>query len=226
MIQRPELQMLKENGYVFDDPFDVISMFEKKIADYTGAPYVTVTDCCTHALELCLRYKQLIGEKIPKLKIPAYTYISVPMMIRKVGEEFEWHKDLWNGFYYLAPTNIIDMAVRFTKDCYIPKTECCLSFQNKKVLKINRGGAILTDNKQAHDYYQLASRDGRNFKFKPWATQQNFNTLGYHYNLTSEDCARGILLMDELSQHGPNNPDAFDDCKKYYADMSLLDLTF
>jgi len=32
--------------------------------------------------------------------------------------------------------------------------------------------------------------------------------------------------MDELSQHGPNNPDAFNDCRDYYSDMSLLNLTF
>lgn len=226
MIERPEFNLLKKNGYRLNDPFDAIKMFEDKIAAYTGAPYVTVTDCCTHALELCLRYKKYKKEKISKIKIPAHTYISVPQMIKKTGCDFEYDKKLWNGFYYLEPTNIIDMAVRFTKNCYIPGTECCLSFGNKKVLKVYRGGAILTDNKEAHDFYQMAGRDGRLLRYKPWASQKKFPIFGYHYNLSCEDCARGILLMDEMAKQGPHNRDAFDDCLSYYEDLSQLDINF
>ena len=29
--------------------------FEKRVADFFGSPYAVATDCCTHAIELCLR---------------------------------------------------------------------------------------------------------------------------------------------------------------------------
>jgi len=51
-LERQEIKYLKELGYKWDSLFDIIKMFEGKISKYTGAPYVTVTDCCTHALEL------------------------------------------------------------------------------------------------------------------------------------------------------------------------------
>ena len=35
--------------------FSTLFEFEQALADYTGAPYAVATDCCTHAIELCLR---------------------------------------------------------------------------------------------------------------------------------------------------------------------------
>ena len=40
-----------------------VEIFESKLAEFTGAPYVVTTDCCTHAIELCLRL-----DKVKKLK--------------------------------------------------------------------------------------------------------------------------------------------------------------
>ena len=34
---------------------NAIPILEKNLAAFTGAPYAVATDCCTHALELCLR---------------------------------------------------------------------------------------------------------------------------------------------------------------------------
>ena len=53
---RTELDQLRKAGYMFEDPFDVIHMFERKICAYTNAPMCVVVDSNTHALELCLRY--------------------------------------------------------------------------------------------------------------------------------------------------------------------------
>ena len=33
--------------------------FENAIAEFYGAPYAVAVDCCTHGVELCLRYKDL-----------------------------------------------------------------------------------------------------------------------------------------------------------------------
>ena len=42
--------------------FDKIIEFETALAEYTGAPYAISTDCCTHAIELCLIYKKIKKE--------------------------------------------------------------------------------------------------------------------------------------------------------------------
>ena len=225
MIERPEFELLKSSGYQWDNPFDIIKIFEKKISDYTGAPYVTVTDCCTHSLELCLRYEILKNKKIDNITIPKNNYISVPMMLEKLGISYNFEGKEWKGFYYLEPTNIVDMAIRFNKNCYIPSTYCCLSFGSKKVLKIYRGGAILTDNLEAHNYFQLARSDGRDLKFVPWTSQKNFNVLGFHYNLSIEDCGRGILLMDSLAKVSRYNKDSLDGSTSY-PDLSKLKFNF
>lgn len=219
MLQRPELDLLKKKGYEWQNPFDVIKIFEKKISDYTGSPYVTVTDSCTHSLELSLRYLIYKKEKIDNISIPSHTYISIPMLLKKLNLTYTLKEYKWQGYYYLEPTNVIDMAQRFTKNCYISNSFCCLSFGNKKNLKINRGGAILTDNKEAHDYFQLARADGRDYSNTPWSQQENFSVIGYHYNLSIEDCGRGVILMDELSKTGPHNKDTMEDCFLDYPDL-------
>ena len=55
-------------------PKDFIPLFEfeKTIAEYYGAPYGVAVDCCTHALELCLRLKDY-----PYATLPYRTYISI-----------------------------------------------------------------------------------------------------------------------------------------------------
>ena len=45
--------------------FSAITEFEQMLSDYTGAPYVVVTDCCTHAIELCFRIKNVNNVTLP-----------------------------------------------------------------------------------------------------------------------------------------------------------------
>jgi DegT/DnrJ/EryC1/StrS aminotransferase family len=35
-----------------------VQLFEIEIAKFFGSPYAVATDCCTHAVELCLRLKK------------------------------------------------------------------------------------------------------------------------------------------------------------------------
>jgi dTDP-4-amino-4,6-dideoxygalactose transaminase len=39
--------------------FEALFQFEKDLADYTGAPYVVLTDGGTHAIELCMRWDRV-----------------------------------------------------------------------------------------------------------------------------------------------------------------------
>ena len=55
--------------------FTTIKQFEEQIADFFGSKYAVAVDCCTHAVELCLRLK-----KIKHYTVPKRTYISIPFL--------------------------------------------------------------------------------------------------------------------------------------------------
>ena len=66
-----------QNGLGMKNEWHVVTEFEKKIAEFFGAPYAVATDCCTNALELCLRLeKQKQGKEVRSIKVQHNTYIS------------------------------------------------------------------------------------------------------------------------------------------------------
>ena len=192
--QRPELDQLREAGYDWDDPRDAIYMFEEKVAKYAGSKHAVAIDCCSNGLFLALKYFNATGV----ITIPSRTYASVPMQIIHAGCSVQFEDYEWSGIYQLQPYPIMDGAVRFTKDMYIPGTLQVVSFQLKKRLPIGRGGMILTDNDDANNWLRRASYDGRDIR-TPYAEDQ-FSMIGYHMYMTPEDAARGILLMDQLPE--------------------------
>ena len=125
--------------------FQVIADFEKEIANFFGAPYAVAVDCCTHGLELCLRMKD-----VKKMYVPKHTYLSVPMLADKLNIELEWRDERWQDYYYLTD-NIVDAAVHWKPNSYIPNTYMSISFQFRKHLSLGRGGAILFDKKEEDD---------------------------------------------------------------------------
>jgi dTDP-4-amino-4,6-dideoxygalactose transaminase len=52
--------------------FEKIVEFESALAKFTGAPYAVMTDCCTHAIELCLRYDNINVCYFQHILISAY----------------------------------------------------------------------------------------------------------------------------------------------------------
>ena len=54
--------------------YDVTNEFEKRLAEYTGAPYVITVDNMSNALFLSLTYEEITGKEIT---IPNRTYPSV-----------------------------------------------------------------------------------------------------------------------------------------------------
>lgn len=176
--------------------FETVEKFEKRIADFYGAEYAVATDCCTHAIELCLRYI-----KPGKITVPANTYISIPFTAMKLGIKFAWENKKWKDYYFLGNTNIIDGAVHFKENGYMPGTFMCLSFQFRKHLNLGRGGMILTDDKQAYHTLLKMRYDGRDLT-QPWA-EQNIDTIGYHYYMTPETAQLGLDRLDEAIQKQP-----------------------
>ena len=148
---------LENKGYIVNDPWDIVDIFEKMVAEYAGSKYAVSIDNCTDALFLCLKYLNAAGD----IQIPARTYVSVPQTIIHAGCNPVFKDFEWDGVYKLDPYPILDGAMRFKKDMYIKGTFQCLSFHLKKILPIGKGGMILTDDKKAYDWFKLARYEGR-----------------------------------------------------------------
>jgi dTDP-4-amino-4,6-dideoxygalactose transaminase len=166
--------------------FEEILQFEQLLAKKTGAPYAVMTDCCTHAIEMCLRYK-----KVKRVQFTAYTYLSIPMTMHKLGIEYELVPEKWTGEYRFYGTDIWDSARRLEDGMYRPGQMQCVSFGHNKPLQIGHGGAILLDDKEAYDILLQQRYDGRNLAIAPWQAQRTF-MVGYHYRPTIEDARIGL----------------------------------
>ncbi len=175
--------------------FDPIYKFERTLGELTGAPFVVMTDCCTHALELCLRY--VSPYKV--VRIPAHTYISVPMMLRKLDIDYLFEDEAWVGEYQIKETNVWDSARKLQLGMYRKGQMQCLSFGYSKPLDIGRGGAILLDDKRAYETLIRQRSDGRDLKISPWESQKVFE-LGYHYRPTIEEAVRALELLPTVDQ--------------------------
>jgi len=174
--------------------FGKIREFESALEEFTGAPYAVMTDCCTHAIELCLRY-----DAITRVVFPAHTYLSIPMTMHKLGIEYSYSDKAWIGEYQFIGTRVWDSARLLRKGMYRPGQLQCLSFGFTKPLEIGRGGAILTDNVGIHDILSQQRYDGRDLSVSPWEQQKTFR-VGYHYKPTVEEAIRGLELLSNVDQ--------------------------
>lgn len=175
--------------------FQVIADFEKEVAKFFDAPYAVAVDCCTHGLELCLRYK-----KAKKIIVPNRTYLSVPMLADKLNIEMEWYDKKWQDYYYITD-DIIDAAVFWEEGGYIPNTYMCVSFQFRKHLSLGRGGIILFDKEEDFDILKRMSYDGRS-PDESWSVQ-NIKTIGYHYYMTPETAELGLKKLPAAIETPP-----------------------
>lgn len=209
-FQRPELEKLKELGYDWKDPRDVIDMFEEKVAKFAGSKYAVSMDCCSNGLFLALKYIQQNGESCGEdgspewcgntITIPSRTYVSAPMQIIHAGHTVQFEDIEWSGVYQLKGTRVWDGAVRWNKGMYVGDNALqVVSFQFKKRVPIGKGGMILTDDEEAYKWLKLASYDGRDLTL-PYTDPNHVAMLGYHMYMTPEDAARGIILMDQVPE--------------------------
>ena len=174
--------------------FDTIKQFEQALADYTGAPYAIMTDCCTHAIELALRY-----DNVQRCTMPARSYLSIPMTLRKLNIQYDYTDIEWTGEYQLGNTRIWDSARRLERGMYRTGHIQCLSFGNGKPLQIGRGGAILLDDKLAYNTMLQQRYDGRDLDVTPWEEQRIFR-VGYHYKPTIEEAEIGLRLLPTINE--------------------------
>jgi dTDP-4-amino-4,6-dideoxygalactose transaminase len=178
--------------------FEIVGEFEKKIAQFFGSSHAIAVDSCTHGLELCLRYM-----KETKINVPKRTYLSVPFLSEKLNLDREWRDENWENYYTInyGEKKIIDAAVLWEKNSYIPNTFMCISFQYQKHLSLGRGGIILLDNEIDYLSLKKMSYDGR-IPNVPWR-EQDIDTVGYHYYMTPETAKLGLDKLDSAIKTKP-----------------------
>jgi dTDP-4-amino-4,6-dideoxygalactose transaminase len=177
---------------------NTVTEFENKIAKFFNAPYAVAVDSCTHGIELCLRHT-----KETKISVPRRTYLSVPFLAEKLNIERVWRDEKWEDYYTVnhGDKKIIDAAVLWKHNSYIPNTYMCLSFQYQKHLSLGRGGMILLDNEHDANQLKKMSYDGR-IPLTPWR-EQNIDTVGYHYYMTPETAKLGIEKLEKAINTEP-----------------------
>jgi dTDP-4-amino-4,6-dideoxygalactose transaminase len=175
--------------------FQVITEFENKVAEFFGAPYAIAVDSCTHGVELALRYIQ-----VDHITVPKHTYLSIPFLADKLWIDLFLKDENWVDYYYLTD-KVIDAAVLWKPNSYIPGTFMGVSFQYQKHLSLGRGGIILTDDKEAAVQLKKMSYDGR-LPNIPWR-DQNIDTMGYHYYMTPETAQLGLDKLPQAIQTPP-----------------------
>ena len=170
--------------------YETVIEFEQKLAKFFGSKFAVCTDCCTHAVELCLRYTNAND-----VVCPARTYLSIPMTLIKLNLKWRWKDYPWQDWYKLDNTNIIDGANHWTQDGYIKNTFMCISFQFKKPLSLGRGGAILCDSHEDYMALKKMTHDGRDPTSNKQWKEHNIESIGYHYYMTPETAEQGISKM-------------------------------
>ena len=203
-------EILSSYKIYVEDPWDIVDGFEKIVSEYAGSKYAVAVDSCTNAMFLCLKYLNATGE----IEVPKRTYLSVPQLIIHAGCTPKFVDLDWKGTYPLNPYPIIDSATRFTKGMYQKGTYQCLSFHIRKNLPIAKGGMILTDDKDAYDWFKEAEYEGRDRRV-PHDEMSEPTVCGWNMYMPPEQAARGVILFNKL----PNNiPDCGGSYK--YKDIS------
>jgi len=204
--------------------YDITSEFEKRLGEYTGAPYVVTLDNQSNGLFLSLYYEHKIKNNTEKyITIPSRTYPSVPCEIIHAGLKVKFKPvkgKTIKGAYNLEGSNVWDSALRFTADMYIPNTHMCISFTGPyKHFKLSKGGAILTDDHDAYLWFKRARYSGRR---ECSYHDDYFDMLGWNFYMMPELAARGLLLMNQF--YKGEDPKHNEDLEMPYPDLSKFEI--
>ena len=242
------------------NPHKITAEFEKALCDYTDSPYAVAVDNCSNALFLALYYELRErdgynytlknGEYV--IDVPRHTYPAVPNEVIHTGAKVEFvdndfydaiqgidnPKGTLTGAYQLRPTNVWDSALSFTCNMYKPDTHMCLSFTGPyKHLKLGKGGAILTDDRVAYEWFKRARFSGRqecsyhndDFDQSIFICADSGNTIlvppiaGWNFYMMPEIAARGLQMMTQFyNQDG--TPKHNEDLCLPYPDLSKFKL--
>ncbi len=207
--------------------YRVVDVFERELADYTGAPHAIAVSSCTNALFLALTYERMQGVEGP-IRLPRRTYVGVLQSVLNAGFEVEWNdcearwQEVGAARYTLSPTIVVDSARHFDQGMYswrvetwptLHGTHTCLSFHAAKQLPLGRGGAILTDSPEFDEWARAARMDGR----APGSSIVIFP--GWHFPMAPDTAARGLDILSRWNDADYSPPPLQ---HTDYPDLSLL----
>jgi dTDP-4-amino-4,6-dideoxygalactose transaminase len=202
--------------------YKVTEEFEEKLADYTGARFAVTLDNMSNGLFLSLYYEHMIMNRTADtITIPNRTYPSVPCEIIHAGLKVDFWKvkgKTIKGAYQMEGSNVWDSALTFTADMYKPNTHMCVSFTGPyKHFKLSKGGAILTDDYDAYNWFKRARYSGRRAVSYH---EDNLDMLGWNFYMMPELAARGLLLMGQFYEVGTGKKKVNEDLELSYPDLS------
>jgi dTDP-4-amino-4,6-dideoxygalactose transaminase len=202
--------------------YDITNEFEKRLGEYTCAPYVVTLDNQSNGLFLALYYENYVKKSIKTdtITIPNRTYPSVPCEIIHAGLKVKFKQvegKTIKGAYNLEGSNVWDSALSFTSEMYKPNTHMCISFTGPyKHFKLSKGGAILTDDYEAYLWFRRARYSGRR---ECSYHEDNLDMLGWNFYMMPELAARGVLLMGQF-YNMDGTPKHNEDLELPYPDLS------
>ena len=202
--------------------YKVTEEFEESLAHYTGARFAVTLDNMSNGLFLSLYYEHVVMNRTADtITIPNRTYPSVPCEIIHAGLKVDFWKvkgKTIKGAYQLEGSNVWDSALTFTADMYKPNTHMCVSFTGPyKHFKLSKGGAILTDDYDAYNWFKRARYSGRRAVSYH---EDNLDMLGWNFYMMPELAARGLLLMGQFYEIGTGNKKQNEDLELPYPDLS------
>lgn len=206
--------------------YDITNEFEKKLSEYTGAPYVVTVDNQSNALFLSLYYENYVNKSITSeyITIPSRTYPSVPCEIIHAGLKVKFYTikgKTIKGSYNLEGSNVWDSALSFTSNMYKQGTHMCISFTGPyKHFKLSKGGAILTDSHEAYLWFRRARYSGRR---ECSYHDDYFDMLGWNFYMMPELASRGLLLMGQF-YNIDGTPKHNEDLELPYPDLSKFEI--
>jgi len=181
--------------YKLSDPWDVVDLFEKTLAEYAGSKYAIAIDNCTDAMFLCLKYLKADGE----ITLPKRTYVSVPCTVIHAGCQVKFEDIEWSGAYQLDPYPVWDGATRMRKGMYVEDSYYCLSFHRRKHIPIGKGGMILTNDKNAYEWFKVARYEGRHMD--KLYKDDSFDMIGWNMYMPPEQAAEGLELFKNIDDY-------------------------
>jgi|TARA_R110002095_G_scaffold216518_1_gene214254 dTDP-4-amino-4,6-dideoxygalactose transaminase len=206
--------------------YKVTEEFEEKLADYTGARFAVTLDNMSNGLFLSLYYEHVVMNRTADtITIPNRTYPSVPCEIIHAGLKVGFRKvtgKTIKGAYQMEGSNVWDSALTFTADMYKPNTHMCVSFTGPyKHFKLSKGGAILTDDYDAYNWFKRARYSGRRAVSYH---EDNLDMLGWNFYMMPELAARGLLLMGQFYEVGTGKKRVNEDLELSYPDLSKFEI--
>jgi dTDP-4-amino-4,6-dideoxygalactose transaminase len=190
--------------------YDSVKLFENTIAEYAGSKYAIAVDSGTNAIFLCCKYL-----KVQEVTIPSQSFCSIAAATLHAGGDLKFRDYEWSGRFQLEPYPIWDSAGRFHRGMYIDDSHYCLSFHANKHLKIGKGGMILTNDKNAAKWFNLARYYGMQDAYSD--EPGKIVMAGWNMIMTPDMASRGLMLMNKMPDHN-------EDLNHPYPDLSILDI--